>query len=414
MKFTVIIPSRERADTLYHTLRTCVSQRYSNLRILVSDNNSGDNTKDVVDSFSDDRIHYINTGHRVSMSSNWEFALSYVDNGFVTYMGDDDGLLPNAIHDVSRIIKTFNTQAVTWKKIEYCWPSHPKSERRGIMHIPISRTLFHLNSDKAVKKCIAFKIGYNQVPCLYNSFVDVAILKTIASHSDGFFKSVTPDAYSGIAIASRIPFYIYSCRPFSVNGASGHSNGASTDAYISGERTIDNQIARFIRENDIPLHQNMPVYFIGSVVACVAEAFLQANDYCYDGQLKLDLSKIVRKIVQEQRHSDVQRYKIITKLLEDWTKGGPLEADLKRALKRYPHIPRTRKGMQLGLQVAKSSLTIDSSKCGTNNVYDASLLASAVLGDYRMPKRRKVQSLQSRIVAKIGRKMVSFLEPIIN
>lgn len=33
------------------------------------------------------------------MSHNWEFAL-YVHEGWVTFMGDDDGLLPGAIGQV--------------------------------------------------------------------------------------------------------------------------------------------------------------------------------------------------------------------------------------------------------------------------------------------------------------------------
>ncbi len=75
MKFTVIIPTRERADTLYYSLKTCVTQDYDDLEILVSDNFSQDNTREVVESFKDPRIRYINTGKRVSMSDNWEFAV---------------------------------------------------------------------------------------------------------------------------------------------------------------------------------------------------------------------------------------------------------------------------------------------------------------------------------------------------
>ncbi|RYZ29021.1 MAG: glycosyltransferase, partial [Sphingobacteriales bacterium] len=77
-KYTVVVPTRERADTLLHTLRTCVTQNYDNLTILVSDNCSQDTTEEVVRSFNDPRIQYVNTGKRLSMSHNWEFALSQV------------------------------------------------------------------------------------------------------------------------------------------------------------------------------------------------------------------------------------------------------------------------------------------------------------------------------------------------
>ena len=59
-KFSVIIPTRERSDTLQSSLKTCVGQDYDNLEIIVSDNFSTDNTREVVESFDDPRIRYIN------------------------------------------------------------------------------------------------------------------------------------------------------------------------------------------------------------------------------------------------------------------------------------------------------------------------------------------------------------------
>ena len=44
-KFTVIIPTRERAETLYYAIKTCVEQDYENLEIIVSDNASQDDTE---------------------------------------------------------------------------------------------------------------------------------------------------------------------------------------------------------------------------------------------------------------------------------------------------------------------------------------------------------------------------------
>src|SRR5262249_50277228 len=83
-KFTVIVPTRERADTLYYCLQTIIRQKYDNLEILVSDNFSHDNTEQVVRNIGDSRIRYVNTGRRLDMSRNFEFALSHVKNGWVT------------------------------------------------------------------------------------------------------------------------------------------------------------------------------------------------------------------------------------------------------------------------------------------------------------------------------------------
>lgn len=65
-KLTVIVPIRERSDTLGSTLRTLVEQDYHNCEFIVSDNFSQDEAKQVVESFSDICIIYINTGKCVA------------------------------------------------------------------------------------------------------------------------------------------------------------------------------------------------------------------------------------------------------------------------------------------------------------------------------------------------------------
>src|SRR5216683_506883 len=92
---TIVIPTRERADTLQFALRTVCRQKDRDFVILVSDNASNDSTAQVVKSFGDPRIRYINPGRRLSMSHHYEFALDHVVTDYVMFMGDDDGLLPD-------------------------------------------------------------------------------------------------------------------------------------------------------------------------------------------------------------------------------------------------------------------------------------------------------------------------------
>ena len=112
LKITVVIPTRERCDVLEKSLKTVTSQNYDNLEIIVSDNFSTDKTKDVVRRANDPRIKYINTGKRVSMTHNWEFALSHVTDGWVTIIGDDDGLLPESLNKIAKIIQSTDRKSV--------------------------------------------------------------------------------------------------------------------------------------------------------------------------------------------------------------------------------------------------------------------------------------------------------------
>src|SRR3954449_382929 len=120
-RMTIIIPTRERCDTLRWAIKTCVTQDYDDLEILISDNASTDATTDVIAEYDDTRIRYVNPGRRLGMSEHWEFAFSHVTSGHLGVIGDDDGLLPGAIEDLARIIDP--DRPLIWPIQQYFWPS---------------------------------------------------------------------------------------------------------------------------------------------------------------------------------------------------------------------------------------------------------------------------------------------------
>src|SRR5450759_1359590 len=106
-RFTVIIPTKDRARYTYHTLRTCALQDYENLEVIVSDDGSTDDTREVVEDASrkDPRIRYVSPGAAVGMLENFEFALDQVKPGYVIALGGDDGLLPYGIRGMRDVLQ---------------------------------------------------------------------------------------------------------------------------------------------------------------------------------------------------------------------------------------------------------------------------------------------------------------------
>ena len=288
-KLTVIIPTRERADTLFHTLRTVIEQAYQNLEIIVSDNASSDNTEAVVKSFSDSRLHYINTGNRIGMSENWEYALGHVTGYFVMYLGDDDGLLPDACNDVANIISSTDAEAVIWNKPGYNWPSIQMQP--NTVSIQCAYDLVTLKGNLILKGVANGITSYGRLPVLYSGFVSLKSILNIKKKTDKFFLSITPDVYSGIVLADELKSYLYSFRPFSINGGSSHSNGIAS--------VSDNHKAqRFFTENTLGINQTIPV-IRGSIQSHVAEAFLQAQKANLLSKYKLYLNRIHLNIFRE-------------------------------------------------------------------------------------------------------------------
>ncbi len=278
-KITVVIPTRERFETLQRSILTVMNQNYDNLQIIVSDNFSLDRTEEFVRSLKDERIRYLNTGERISMSRNWEFALSHVDTGWVTIIGDDDGLLPGSVRKLADIVGMNDTTAVRSSVCSYVWPSL-MGDGFGRLGVPLQSGCELRNSQEWLQKVLRGRVGYRQLPMLYNGgYVNVSVLKEIKRRTGSIYRSCVPDVYSAISIASTVEKYIYSHEPLAINGASRHSTGTS---YFSTERqTTESPAQVFATEGNIPFHEDIPLFrdraYPPSMHALVYESYLQSG-----------------------------------------------------------------------------------------------------------------------------------------
>jgi|SRR6185312_13603492 len=278
-KITVIIPTRERCGVLESSLRTATTQDYDNLEIIVSDNFSGDDTGDTVRRAHDSRIRYLNTGKRLNMSHNWEFALSHVDDGWVTFMGDDDGLMPGSLHTVADIIRTTQAKAIRSNFCTYDWPGILGRER-GQLVVPLTSGMETRRSSHWLANALHGRARYSELPMIYNGgFIHISVLKQIKERLGSFFSSANPDVYTAIAIARITDDYLYTREPLVISGTSKHSNGYS--AFSTSKERSHQPYKQFLDEGNIPFHHELPLTAKGgfplSLQACVYEAYLQSQ-----------------------------------------------------------------------------------------------------------------------------------------
>lgn len=296
-RITVIIPTRERADVFEKSLLTCTAQNYADLSILVSDNSSQDNTRDIAFAANDKRVRYINTGQRLSMTHNYEFALSHVEDGWVTVIGDDDGLLPGAIGKVAEMISSTSVDFIRTATCLYRWPALLGGEF-GSMAVPLKRGYEIRDAKEWQSRVIRGTELYPNLPMLYSGgFANSSLLKAIRSRTGQFYHSCIPDVYSAFAISSVIQRYAYSFEPFAIDGVSKHSTGTSLV-----NRAPDRSSAeRFFAEDNIPLHRDIPAGPNGKVPvvhqAWMYESYLQSrflrdgsSESTHDEQLEIVLA----------------------------------------------------------------------------------------------------------------------------
>lgn len=281
VKFTVIVPTRERPDTLVHCLNTLVAQDYENLTILVSDNFSEDGTREVVASFKDKRLRYVNTGRRIGMSQNWEFALSHIHSGWVTFLGDDDGLLPGAIARLDDILAEYPSEAINSAFCHYTWPGGGWSHGAKLL-VPTNKGVKYLDSRTQLASVMAGRTSFSRLPWLYHGgFATIDVINRARDASGLFFMSQTPDAYSAIALSSVTDKYLRIESPLVVAGSSIHSTGASTI-----RRNKPEPYNKFLSEDNTPFHSSLTSG--RSVHLCIYESYLQSR-FLHDDFLILKL-----------------------------------------------------------------------------------------------------------------------------
>lgn len=282
IRFTVIIPTRERSDVLRYCLDTVSAQKYDQLTIIVSDNFSQDNTRQVVESFHDARIKYINTGKRLSMSHNYEFALRHVTDGWVTVVGDDDGLLPGALNTVADVIARTGCQAVMSDVCRYNWPGTHDNE--DCLVVPLRQGIEIRSARTWLGKVLRGETGYMDLPFLYTGgFVDVQVVNKARSSQGEFYRSLNPDLYSAVAFASLLDNYVMLKEPVAVAGLSAHSTGASAIGANKNKESAN----KFLSEENIPfdarlLNKDWPRYIPQSMAIYVYECYLQSVHIHHD------------------------------------------------------------------------------------------------------------------------------------
>ena len=239
IKFSVVIPTRERAATLKHCLRTCLDQNFDDYEVIVSDNYSSSAARVVIDEASSSKVRYFRTPGPLAMASNWEFGVSHARGEYVILIGDDDGLLPHALKELDTLTRQFHAKAIRWDAAYYTWPSFSIAGQGNYLRIPLDRGLREIDSTEAIRKVIGFRSFYTSLPMLYNAAVHRDVLATLRAKTGRVFPHAIPDVYSGFAVAAVAGQFLSTDVPMSISGQSGASNGILPTLFQRGESPID-------------------------------------------------------------------------------------------------------------------------------------------------------------------------------
>lgn len=229
MKISLVIPTRNRSEFLRYCVATCLACDDDNIEIIVSDNNSLDDTRRVIEAIVDPRLKYVNTGQDVSMRQNFEFALEHATGDYLIYIGDDDGILPNGLVTLRRMIDRYQPDVILWRHITYDWPRADGSapgrlkfrcrDFCGPMKFIDPEQVFH-------GFCQAKHINYRGGANIYHGCVHRRVIDAVRRRQQGiYFNDINPDINTALTNLLACRSILWFRNPVSIAGAGEKSTG---------------------------------------------------------------------------------------------------------------------------------------------------------------------------------------------
>lgn len=390
-RFSIVIPTRERADTLRWSLRTALDQGFDSFEIVVCDNHSSPDTRGVVEAAASPRARYVRTPRPLAMSANWELAVGEARGEYVTVLGDDDGLLPFALAEADHLIHRHGAKALRCQRGLYTWPTLPSAADANFLHLPLTRFVKECDAREWIAKLARFEAGADMLPMIYNSFVHRDVIARHRELVGKVFASAYPDIYSGIGLGYVAGRFLSVGLPLNVAGLSGHSNGMAT-LIVDARNPIASEFFRLNRSDGYPPHPTVPDLPVRPVPTL--DSFRHAKDalFAHDDELSVD-RRLAAKVILEavpltSREDRAKARRVIRDSLADrpdllaWFDGLPDPP---------PFVPQLLESFKTGFH--SDYLNLRTAPFGIENVRDAVRFAAHLLGltpgaiDYDMPPR---------------------------
>lgn len=413
--FTVIIPTKDRAVYLKDTIRTCINQNYTNLEIIISDDASSDNTKEIVEFYSktDSRVKYIRRDIPLGMRLNFEKTLELVKPGFVLALGGDDGLMPYAIDDMYYLLEKTKQKLLTWSPPTYVYPDSSNTMGQLMMSLKKfdSKVDFEIIKTSEFLKRQANNLAYAsdiECPMFYvKGVVSTDLIKNIISKTPGnvFYSCPTPDGYSGIVLAGEVDAFAFSKKPLSIFGLSKNSQGKN---YLSKDESAKELSESFYNSvSDITMHRKLAFQPYSPLITLMsADYLLKSKDIHKENNSypDLDFKNVISKSVDELMHglyaSDrlLRELKILSKIAE-LHNLQPFYENLLKSKRRF-----IAKNPLIGNAFSINTLFVEAKPLGIHNIFDASYM---VYSQYKCLNQVSVSFFLKALINSVKYRLVS-------
>lgn len=410
-RVSVIIPTKDRADHLAQTLRTCAMQEYDNLDVIVSDDGSRDHTRDVVMDAAarDPRIRYATPGDGVGMFENFEFALRQVAPGYVLALGGDDGLMPHGVEGMVDALASSGLPLLAWPTPSFFYAGARSPAGQLILHLDGVR-LQHGSREIDSTAFLArqahdlYYVIDIESPMFYvKGITSTELVDRVRARTPGgyFWSCSTPDGYSGIVLAGEVERFAFSGLPYSLHGVSPSSQGLNY--YAKGEKAKKQSEAFFRTAATRPMHAQLASQPYSPLIPLMtADFLLTAQDLPgWPGRVPaLDMWRVVERSLGELRDGQFaldrtpRELAILAAIADQHGHGARFRALVAKTR-------RNRRSVLEGNAFSPQRLYLNADALGVQNVYDAAHAAYTLhrlsaVGSIGALRRAAVNSVRYR------------------
>ncbi len=231
---SVLVPTRNRPDQLSSLLAILERCKSDQIEFLVSDNS--DLPLNLTS--ANGAVKFFRPTSFLNMTDHWNFLASKATGKYLTFVGDDDALLPGNLEALVNFLGTTNADLVWTPTAGYVWP-HGSSP--GVFYRE-KRVRGKLSELSASRRKIARMDLSVQLPTPYNSTVfrrELLQLFEREHERERFFSSRIPDVNAG----AKLLFLAQSQVKFEftvfISGTSSLSNGLLTRAEPTHPRALE-------------------------------------------------------------------------------------------------------------------------------------------------------------------------------
>jgi glycosyltransferase involved in cell wall biosynthesis len=303
-RFSIVIPTCDRANLLAATLPACLLSSYANLEVVVSDNYSSAETEQVVRPFlTDARVRYVRTGQRLSMPDHWDFAWRHATGDFIIMNGDDDAFSPSLPAKLREVAQGLNAALMSWHVGLYFHPDWDRNEVNTLTFLMgHSRALIDVDPVSVFASYAKLDI-----PTVFPQGTRMCFSRKLAERAlariGKVFWGPYPDFSAPLLLLGLLENerYIYLDESLGYGGRSLRSNAAAIDKDAGSEHNQD-RMRQFYNEfsEDIYPHQPLKVRSLwnghGETVNLLRELLPEVF-----GQYQLDIAALIAGIECEFR-----------------------------------------------------------------------------------------------------------------